>query len=179
MSDQADVDRYRSRLETLGAADDVRARNAGRVVVVGFVAMVLAIVGYFALGMPGMDHGGESSMNGMDMDVEGVRVRLFGPDEFDRALTAPSSTLMNVHVPYEGQIAGTDLFVPYDELDATQLPQDKAATLLIYCMSGNMSAEAAQTLSAMGFTDIVELDGGMRAWSASGRPLDLRPDEGG
>ena len=39
-------------------------------------------------------------------------------------------------------------------------------------MSRNMSAEAAQTLSAMGYTDIVELDGGMRAWSESGRPLE-------
>lgn len=172
VSDQAEVDQYESRLEALALADEARARNAGRVVVVGFATLVLVMVGYVALGMPGMDHGDDSSMSGMDMTAEAARVESVDPDEFDRALTGANSTLMNVHVPYEGEIPGTDLFVPFDELDAAKLPRDKTATLVIYCMSGNMSAEAAQTLSAMGYTDIVELDGGMRAWSASGRPIE-------
>ena len=38
-------------------------------------------------------------------------------------------------------------------------------------MSGNMSATAAETLAAMGYSDIVDLRGGMEAWQAAGRDL--------
>ena len=40
-----------------------------------------------------------------------------------------------------------------------------------YCKSGRMSAEAAATLQELGYTDIVELSGGMDAWIADGRQL--------
>jgi rhodanese-related sulfurtransferase len=38
-------------------------------------------------------------------------------------------------------------------------------------MSGNMSAIAGRELLALGYTDVIELDGGMQAWQASGRTL--------
>ena len=34
-----------------------------------------------------------------------------------------------------------------------------------------MSATAAETLAAMGYSDIVDLRGGMEAWQAAGRDL--------
>lgn len=34
-----------------------------------------------------------------------------------------------------------------------------------------MSAIAGQELTAMGYTDVVELRDGMEAWQAAGRPL--------
>ena len=175
-SDLPEPDRHVSRLEALAAADDARARHSGRMVVVGIATIVLATVVYFALGMPGMDHGDDSSMAAMDMSPGAGRMDLVDPGDFERSIAGAGFTLINVHVPYEGEIPGTELFVPFDALDPALLPQDKDAPLLIYCMSGNMSAEAARTLSAMGYTDIVELDGGMRAWSATGRTLTSDPD---
>lgn len=82
-------------------------------------------------------------------------------------------TLLNVKTPYIGEIAGTDLYVPYVDLAAraAQLPKDKTAKIVIYCRSGNESAIAAQTLIDLGYTNIDNLDGGMNAWSASGRAL--------
>ncbi len=44
-------------------------------------------------------------------------------------------------------------------------------TIAVYCMSGNMSATAVQDLADLGYTDVVELDGGMMAWMADGREL--------
>jgi rhodanese-related sulfurtransferase len=80
---------------------------------------------------------------------------------------------INVHVPFEGAIEGTDLFVPFDKIEqrASRLPADRTTPLAIYCRTGNMSAAAAKTLATLGYTDVVELRGGMRAWKASGRSL--------
>ena len=39
-----------------------------------------------------------------------------------------------------------------------------------------MSAEAVQTLRDLGYTDVVELRGGMEAWTADGRDLLIPAD---
>ena len=81
--------------------------------------------------------------------------------------------VINVHVPDEGSLAGTDLTLPFDHVEsrAAELPTDRATPLAIYCMTDHMSAIAGKTLTVLGYTDIVELAGGMQAWQAAGRPI--------
>ena len=43
--------------------------------------------------------------------------------------------------------------------------------MAVYCKSGRMSADAVSTLRQLGYTDVVELRGGMDAWAAGGREL--------
>jgi phage shock protein E len=88
-------------------------------------------------------------------------------------LTRKDFTLVNVKTPYIGEIDGTDLYLPYDQLEAraSQLPADKGAKVLVYCRSGAESAQAAQTLLDLGYHNVWNLDGGMNAWTASGRKL--------
>jgi len=99
--------------------------------------------------------------------------RVLEPEEFAAFIAAnPDVPLINVHVPYEGHIEGTDNFVAFDEIgDWDRLPADKEAPLIIYCRSGNMSATAAKKLAEMGYRNIVDLEGGMNAWSAAGYDL--------
>ncbi len=98
---------------------------------------------------------------------------LLEPSGFADAVTSGERVVINVHTPDEGSIAGPDAAIPFDELRAraNELPEDTTTPLALYCRSGSMSAEASVTLAKMGFTDIVELRGGMNAWTASGRDL--------
>lgn len=81
--------------------------------------------------------------------------------------------LVNVHVPYEGEIESTDAFIRYDQVAArvSELPAAKDARIVLYCRSGRMSAEAARALVGLGYTNLRELDGGMIAWEQAGYPL--------
>lgn len=94
------------------------------------------------------------------------------PGAFAPLLDAPDVVVINVHVPYEGEIEGTDASVAYHEIEgAAALPTDRSARIAVYCRSGAMSTEAAGTLVALGYTDVWELGGGMQAWDRSGRSL--------
>jgi len=81
--------------------------------------------------------------------------------------------LINVHIPYEGEIEPTDLFIPYNEIEQNldKLPPDRSTKLVLYCRSGGMGAIAARTLVKLGYTDVWNLDGGMIAWEQAGYPL--------
>lgn len=87
-------------------------------------------------------------------------------------LPAKNFTLVNVHVPYEGEIATTDRFIPFDQIaeHIDELPA-KDAPIVLYCRSGRMSTEAAVTLARLGYTNVMELDGGFTAWQAEGHDL--------
>lgn len=100
-------------------------------------------------------------------------MRSVGPPEFERVIADGDSVIINVHVPYEGEIAGTDLSIPFDQIEAQsgRLPSARDTPIAIYCRSDRMSTVAAQSLSYLGYDNIVELDGGMRAWEQSGRAL--------
>lgn len=98
--------------------------------------------------------------------------RLVGPEEFAAAVADPARVTVNVHVPDEGSIPGTDLSIPFDQIEARQSALPGPSTpLAVYCRSGHMSAIAVKTLSRLGYEDVVELEGGMIAWEATGRKL--------
>ncbi|BDG61195.1 rhodanese-like domain-containing protein [Caldinitratiruptor microaerophilus] len=96
------------------------------------------------------------------------------PAELEARLRSKDFLLVNVHVPYEGRIPGTDLEIPYDQLEqqASRLPQDRSAPIVLYCMSGRMSEIAGQTLIRMGYRNVSHLAGGMLAWNRAGLPLE-------
>ena len=51
---------------------------------------------------------------------------------------------------------------------------DRATRLILMCNDGYSSSLAAATLTEMGFADVGDIDGGFRAWSAAGLPIEDR-----
>jgi rhodanese-related sulfurtransferase len=91
----------------------------------------------------------------------------------EEALQDKDFPLINVHIPYEGEIEPTDDFIAYDEIEEhlDRLPADKDARIVLYCRSDRMSAIAASALAKQGYTDVWHLKGGFVAWQAAGLPL--------
>ena len=94
------------------------------------------------------------------------------PAAFARHMGDKGAVLIDVHVPYEGELPHTDAFIPFDHVaGASQLPKNRNTEILLYCRTGRMSEIAANTLHAAGYTRLAHLEGGMRAWESSGHPL--------
>src|SRR4030066_1481733 len=89
--------------------------------------------------------------------------------EMQTMLANKDFTLVNVHIPFEGDIAGTDLSIPYDQIaqNLDKFP-DKNAKIVLYCRSDRMSNIAAETLVGLGYTNVWNLDGGMVEWEQAG-----------
>ena len=129
----------------------------------------------------GIRENADSSLAVVDLDSQTQTVPVDGggsytdvsADGLALLLEAKDFPLINVHIPYAGEIEGTDDFIPFDQIEQNldKLPADKNAKVVIYCRSGGMSGLSANTMVKLGYTDVWNLDGGMIAWEASGRPL--------
>jgi phage shock protein E len=109
---------------------------------------------------------------GEKVNVEGGAYYNINADELDSLLKNKDFVFVNVHIPFEGNIADTDLSIPYDQItkpvNLAQLPADKNAKIVLYCRSGRMSTIAAEELVKLGYTNIWNLKGGMLDWERAG-----------
>jgi rhodanese-related sulfurtransferase len=93
-------------------------------------------------------------------------------DELNAMLKNKDFVFVNVHIPFAGNIANTDLSIPYDQIsipeNLSQFPDEKNAKIVLYCRSGRMSKIAADELVSLGYTNIWNLTGGMVEWEQAG-----------
>ncbi len=103
-------------------------------------------------------------------------LRTVSVDDFARVVAEDGVTVLDVRTPQEyaqGRIAPDARNVDYYAADfrstLSALPRD--GKYAIYCRSGNRSSRTLAMMRELGFRDVVELRGGVNAWTAAGRPL--------
>lgn len=95
------------------------------------------------------------------------------PDQLAEMLENKDFVFVNTHVPYEGEIEQTDLFIDFEKAAelVTELPADTDTKIVVYCRSDRMSTIAAEEWVKAGYTNIYNLDGGFVAWQDAGYEL--------
>lgn len=78
--------------------------------------------------------------------------------------------LVDVHTPKQQHIKGTDLFIPYNEIEQykDKFPKDKNTPIYLYCAGGPMGNAAARSLHDLGYSKLINLEGGANAWRQAG-----------
>jgi rhodanese-related sulfurtransferase len=137
-------------------------------------ALFLPLLSAFALTLVPASVSAQASEVGDAVEVPGGAYWKVSVSELQGMLDAETKPLLvNTHIPYQGDIAGTDASIAFNEIadHLDQLPEDKEAPVVLYCRSGPMSDRAATTLAGLGYTRIYSLEGGFNAWSAAGLPM--------
>jgi len=138
------------------------------------LAVVLVLVGLVSTGIHAVAAPSPRAMPiGTAVRVPGGSYRAVTPRQLALLLQHKHFVLVNVHIPYAGEIAHTDRFIPFDTIDGHlgSLPASNHAMIVLYCRSGRMSDIAARHLVRDGYTDVWHLAGGMDAWVRQGLPL--------
>lgn len=116
------------------------------------------------------------SVTGETVTAVGGSYQNITSDELNAMLKNKDFVFVNVHIPFAGNIATTDLSIPYDQINIlenlSQLPDDKNAKIVLYCRSGRMSEIAAEELASLGYTNIWNLTGGMVEWEQGGYEIE-------
>jgi rhodanese-related sulfurtransferase len=119
----------------------------------------------------------DTASDGSDQDNAGcsgwTTLERLSPAEVADLIATSNPIVINVHVPYAGDIPGTDVSIPYSNVDAINayLNGDLCADVLLVCLGGGMSKSAGDELVKRGYLRVHDLNGGMQAWQAAGYPL--------
>jgi len=97
-------------------------------------------------------------------------LKVITPAELNRIMQNEDIFLVDVHTPEQQHIKGTDLFVPYNEIEKykNKFPEDKNTAIYLYCEGGPMGNAAARSLYELGYRNLTNLEGGAKAWRKNG-----------
>ncbi|MGM3307332.1 rhodanese-like domain-containing protein [Anabaena sp. WFMT] len=83
--------------------------------------------------------------------------------------------LIDVREPseYTSEHISNAQLLPLSKFQPEQVSLTQGKEIVIYCLSGNRSNQAAKKLLNAGFTEFKQLDGGITAWKQSGYPTQI------
>lgn len=148
---------------------ELKLRKNPECVICGDTPTVTALIDYENFcGMKGDD---------MSSDVPGA-VREISATELKQRIDAGTKVaLIDVREEYEWDIANLADFgarlIPLGDVAERASEIDRDADVVVYCRSGKRSESAIRHLQAQGFTNLLNLRGGINAWAT-----DVDPDMG-
>ncbi len=106
--------------------------------------------------------------------IDDVRARLAAGETFILVDVREESEFANGHVP-----GAVHLGKGVIERDIEAKIPDPATPLVLYCGGGFRSALAADAIQKMGYANVISMDGGWRAWTENGLPVEKTGQEKG
>lgn len=101
--------------------------------------------------------------------------RNLGPVEFDKLRGGTNTVVLDVRTPAEfaeGHLPEAKLLDYRSPNFAAEVAKlDKSKTYLVHCAAGGRSARACTKMISLGITNVVNLDGGLGAWTDAGKPV--------
>lgn len=119
-------------------------------------------------------------VNVTDSEIINREIPRFTPREALEATNA-GTLLLDVREAEERAVTRYDvdpqLDIPFSKLAQRmdKVPRDQ--TVIVACASGGRSTKAIQMLREAGFTNLVNLTGGMKAWQLEGLPVVEGPNK--
>jgi len=138
-------------------------------------AAVLVVVTLSACGSDAASTSETEPSNAATSTAEGVQ--LVQPDDAAATIAAPPDDLviLDVRTPAEfaeGHIEGAVMIDFYRDDFASELAKlDPEVPYVLYCRSGNRSGQTGSLMTALGFSAVDDVDGGIIAWQNAGLPL--------
>lgn len=71
---------------------------------------------------------------------------------------------------YAGEHISGSIMMPLSTFDPLNLPVNDSKPFVFYCQTSNRSSQAAQKLFAVGFKQVMHLQGGLNSWKQAGYP---------
>ena len=102
-----------------------------------------------------------------ETDIREVKRRLDAGDKFHLVDVREESEWARGRLP-----GAVHLSKGVIERDIEKVIPDKSAPIVLYCGGGFRSALAADNLQKMGYTSVISMDGGWRAWNEAGYPTE-------
>lgn len=104
------------------------------------------------------------------MFLEPDYLKMIDSAELNKIMQQKDIFLLDVHIPEQQHIKGTDAFIPFNDIEQHQnkLPSDKNTAIYIYCEGGPMGNAASRSLHELGYVNLFNLEGGAHAWRKAG-----------
>jgi len=133
-----------------------------------FSAMVILLALFAACGAD-ISLSLSTVMPGVPVSVEGGNYWSITPAQL-ASLDTTDLFMVQIDSPLYAEIPGTDYGISADRFSAqlNLLPANKAAKIVVYSSNDNGSRPAVELLVKTGYTQVMELAGGLLAWQQQG-----------
>lgn len=99
-----------------------------------------------------------------------------GVDEFEKLWKEKKGVVLDVRTAKEfdsGHIPGAlNIDINSSEFDKKIAALDKDKAYLVHCASGVRSVRACEKMNRMDFKQLINLQGGIKAWEKAGKPVE-------
>lgn len=110
-----------------------------------------------------------------DAPAADLPTRVTAQQAADYLAANEDAVLLDVREPVEWAEVGRapeSVLISLGSLQSSLSELDKDVPVIVICNSGNRSQQGAQILRSAGFSQVSDVEGGIRAWAAAGLPYE-------